>query len=32
MTQANGIAKILTFNVRDFVRFERIEAIHPDSI
>ena len=29
---ANGIAKIITFNVQDFARFEDIKAIHPDDI
>ena len=29
---ASGITRILTFNVRDFIRFAGIEAIHPDQI
>jgi predicted nucleic acid-binding protein len=29
---ANGIPKILTFNVQDFVRYREIEALHPGSI
>lgn len=27
-----GVAQIVTFNVKDFVRFAEIEAIHPDMI
>lgn len=30
--QAAGIARILTFNVQDFSRYEGIEAVHPDQI
>jgi hypothetical protein len=29
---ANGIGKIVTFNVRDFSRFTGIEALHPEQI
>jgi predicted nucleic acid-binding protein len=29
---ASGITRILTFNVRDFIRFAGIEAIHPEQI
>jgi predicted nucleic acid-binding protein len=28
----NGIEKILTFNVRDFARFENIQVLHPESV
>ena len=27
---ASGITRILTFNVRDFIRFAGIEAVHPE--
>lgn len=30
--KANGITKIVTFNVKDFTRFSGIEPIHPDSV
>jgi predicted nucleic acid-binding protein len=30
--QAHNVARILTFNVRDFARFPGIEAVHPDGI
>jgi len=29
---ATGIARIVTFNVRDFSRFAGIEAVHPEQI
>ena len=29
---ASGITRILTFNVRDFIRFAGIEAAHPEQI
>jgi predicted nucleic acid-binding protein len=29
---ANGISKILTFNVQDFVRFPEIEVLHPEAV
>ena len=29
---ASGITRILTFHVRDFIRFAGIEAIHPEQI
>ena len=30
--KANGIAKILTFNIQHFTRYKEIEALHPDAI
>jgi predicted nucleic acid-binding protein len=30
--RVHGIARIVTFNVSDFVRFPEIEAVHPESI
>jgi hypothetical protein len=30
--KAHGIARILTFNVRDFARYREIEALHPDAV
>lgn len=30
--RANGITKILTFNIRDFARYKEIEALHPEAI
>jgi predicted nucleic acid-binding protein len=30
--RVHGIARIVTFNVSDFVRFREIEAVHPDNI
>ena len=30
--KAHGIARILTFNVRDFARYREIEAVHPDAV
>ena len=28
----NGISTILTFNVKDFTRFDGIEAMHPETV
>ena len=30
--RANGIGKILTFNIQHFTRYKEIEALHPDAI
>jgi predicted nucleic acid-binding protein len=30
--KAHGIAQVLTFNVADFARFERIESVDPRSV
>ena len=30
--KANGIKKILTFNVKDFARYKEIEALHPQVV
>jgi predicted nucleic acid-binding protein len=30
--RVNGIAKIVTFNVQDFTRFDGIEAVHPADV
>lgn len=30
--RVHGVGKILTFNARDFARYDRIEAIHPSQL
>jgi hypothetical protein len=29
---ANGVSRILTFNVQDFKRYREIEALHPEAV
>lgn len=30
--KANGVVRIVTFNVADFARFSEVEAVHPDDV